>query len=446
MPGNVVPPWSRGTVDVELERHGTMDDGVGRPTVEEVRVSLRPMSGAIFVMAGPVTRQRGPVAALVSTAGWAQAAQRVLGRSWIVTAGGVIDPSQARARGASPPRARVRAPGMRRALPTIVKTAVKDSRQLRRARGFSIAPDGPWVDTDVRFVWQRHELFETAGLELARALDVPSVLFVPATLVWEANQWGVRRPGWGPYLERRHEGPALRWADAVACGSDDVAEQVLRLGADPDRILVTPTGVDLDLFDRDADPARTRSGLGVNDHFVIGWAGSFRRFHALELLVEAARGIDDACLLLVGDGPERQRIEALARRNGVRFVSTGTVPHGELPEVLAAMDVAVVTADGTARFHYSPLKIAEYLAAGLPVVAPTAGQLAERLHDGSDALLVEPGDSGALQQALRRLRDDPALRERLATGARIAARRSWSWDHQVRRVVDALDALPRVLC
>ena len=55
----------------------------------------------------------------------------------------------------------------------------------------TIDPSGPWVDTDVAFVWQRHELFQQAGLRLARKLAVPSVLFVPATVVWEAEHWGV---------------------------------------------------------------------------------------------------------------------------------------------------------------------------------------------------------------------------------------------------------------
>ncbi len=68
-------------------------------------------------------------------------------------------------------------------------------------------PVGPWRDHDIRFVWQRHDLFQMAGLQLASALDVPSVVFVPATLVWESSQWEVRRPGWATWLERFGEAP-----------------------------------------------------------------------------------------------------------------------------------------------------------------------------------------------------------------------------------------------
>ena len=72
---------------------------------------------------------------------------------------------------------------------------------------------------------------------------------------------------------------------------------------------------------------------------MIGWVGSFRSFHAVEQLIAAAPSTPDTVVLLVGDGPERRRIEQLAREAGVTAMFTGTVPHHELPEYLAAMDV-----------------------------------------------------------------------------------------------------------
>ena len=102
------------------------------------------------------------------------------------------------------------------------------------------------------------------------------------------------------------------------------------------------------------------------------------------------------------------------------------------------MDVALVLASPEGPFHYSPLKLAEYLAAGLPVIAPRVAQCTERLRDGVDALLVTPGDVRALAEALQYLRDDPAARAALGTRARAAAEERWSWDHQVQRILSAL--------
>jgi glycosyltransferase involved in cell wall biosynthesis len=239
-------------------------------------------------------------------------------------------------------------------------------------------------------------------------------------------------------VERTGEQPAFRDATLLACGTQDVAEQVVRLGGAPEKILVTPTGVDLDLFDSAPDGGSVRRDLGLDGRFVVGWVGSFRRFHAIENAVDAVARVDGATLLLVGDGPERPAVEALARERRVDAVFTGTAPHAALPSYLAAMDVAVVTASAQRSFHYSPLKLAEYLAAGRCVVAPSIGQIAERLTDGVDAVLYPAGDDRALAAALQRLRDDPSRRADLGRGARASAVRSWSWDTQIERIVGAL--------
>jgi glycosyltransferase involved in cell wall biosynthesis len=395
------------------------------------------VAGAIFVVAGPGATQLGPIAALLSTAGWASAAGRLLGTSWLVTPDGIVDPADARRWGSDPALRSSDGIRVRRWFPDVVKTAVKDLRAWRRGRRFRIDAEGPWSRTEVTFVWQRHELFQDAGLRLARTLGVPSVLFVPAVQVPEAEQWGTMRPGWGRWLERRAERPSLLAADVVACGSQAVVEQVVGAGVRERQVVVTPTGVDLAAFAQPPDPTPLRRRLGLEGRFAVGWVGSFRPFHALEQVVEATSTVSGATLLVVGDGPERGRIERLARALDVPATFTGTIPHHQLPAYLAAMDAAVLLAPRGASFHYSPLKLAEYLAAGRPVVAPAIGQLADRLTDGVDAILVPPHDVPALSAALGRLRDDPEERARLGKAARAAAEAGWSWEHQVQRVVEA---------
>jgi glycosyltransferase involved in cell wall biosynthesis len=257
--------------------------------------------------------------------------------------------------------------------------------------------------------------------------------------VWQAREWGVHRPGWGRWIELAGEQAPLRDADVVACGSEAVAAEVRRIGVDDRRIVITPTGADPDLFAAPVDRAATRRRLGLDARFVVGWVGSFRKFHALEQAVEALVGFEDATLLLVGDGPERAGLEQLARARGVALHCTGTVAHDDIPAYLAAMDVALVLAPPDRTFHYSPLKLAEYLWAGLPVIAPRSGELPSHLHDGVDSVLVRPGDRAGLANALRGLHDDPEERARLGRGAREAAAQ-WSWDRSVARVLEAASA------
>ena len=94
-------------------------------------------------------------------------------RPWIVTPAGVVSPEDARRRASRPELAPPGAAGWRRRVPVVVKTAVKDARDWRRARGFRIAPPSRGRRQDVAFVWQRHELFHTAGLDLARVARGP---------------------------------------------------------------------------------------------------------------------------------------------------------------------------------------------------------------------------------------------------------------------------------
>ncbi|MEZ5140506.1 MAG: glycosyltransferase [Acidimicrobiales bacterium] len=395
----------------------------------------------MLVLPSGADGQQGPVAALVSTAGWAAAARRVLGASWIVTPTGPMDPAAARRRGSAPELTSAGAPSWRRHLPTVAKTAAKDVRALRRAHRFRIDADGPWTGTEVAFAWQRHELFHTAGLDLADRLGVPSVLFAPATAIWESERWGVRRPGWGRAAERWGEAPALRRADLVAAGSDAVAEQVVRLGAAPERVLVVPTGVDLDLFPPALDGRAARARLGLADRFVVGWAGSFRRFHALDLAVDAVAASPGRCCCSWATGPSDRPWRPGPRR-GRGVVATGTVSHEDLPELLAAFDVALLQSPAAGTFHYSPLKVAEYLAAGRAVVAPDVAPLRRRLVADEEVVLVPPGDVRALADALagsRRSGPPGGARRR---GPR-AAERDGSWDHQVERVVARLAELGR---
>jgi len=87
------------------------------------------VKGAVFVLPATTAGEQGPVAALVSTAGWAGAARRVLGQSWIVTPAGIVEPDVARSQGSGRHLASNAAPSWRRHVPVAVKTAAKDLRQ-----------------------------------------------------------------------------------------------------------------------------------------------------------------------------------------------------------------------------------------------------------------------------------------------------------------------------
>jgi glycosyltransferase involved in cell wall biosynthesis len=326
--------------------------------------------------------------------------------------------------------------------PEVAITAYKDVRELVRALQFSrdIRQLGQ-IGGNVKFVWQRHNLFATAGLNIARSLRCPLVLFVDAPTVWEDRKFGVNRPGWGKLIEAVGETPQFRRSDLIACVSDEVALEVCKRGAMEERVIITPNGVNLERFNPRVSGETVRQQAGLTERFVVGWMGSFRPFHGLDLTIKAAallqRVVPNLALLLVGDGQERHRVQSLAQNLGLHVCFTGTVSHDAVPEYIAAMDVAVLASEATDGFHYSPMKLREYMACGRPTVAPRIGEIERLLIDGTDALLVTPGQPEALAQGIERLYRDDVLRLELGRSAR-AKVLACSWEHQVKRVWNRL--------
>ena len=122
---------------------------------------------------------------------------------------------------------------------------------------------------------------------------------------------------------------------------------------------------------------------------------------------------------------------------------TGAVAPDAIPGLLASMDIAVAPYPPLAHFYSSPLKVYEYMAAGLPIVASRIGQVGEIIQDGVTGLLVAPGDSAAFTKALIRLQNDPELRQQLGANARESVSEH-TWDHIVDHVMALVGANAQV--
>jgi len=402
-------------------------------------VSGQNRKGAAFVMPRTTREWAAATGVWIAASSWAAAARRRYGAAWVTTPGGVWTPEEILQQTA--PRATDTPSPLVRRMPVVAKTLAKDVRRYRVATSYHVSDVNDWCDVDLQFVWQHHDLFHRAGEELARRQGCPLVSFVHAPQVWEAKQWGVRRPGWGSALERYGERPQLLASDVVACVSDEVAREMRRIGVAGDRIVVCPTGVDPEKFGPHVSGLGVRERFGLGDNFTVGWAGSFRSFHGLDTLIEAFAQLlteaPEARLLLVGAGAAREDLELLTRRLRVdrSTIFTGAVSHSEVPELVAAMDVAVVSAPRDAGFHYSPQKLREYMAAGTPVVAAKVPDICRFARDGREILLFDPGDGVGLAGQLATLHRDPALRAAIGHAGRTLVVAGATWDAQLDRLV-----------
>jgi glycosyltransferase involved in cell wall biosynthesis len=181
------------------------------------------------------------------------------------------------------------------------------------------------------------------------------------------------------------------------------------------------------------------------------FAGAFRSWHGAIHLVEAikvlrARGRTEIGAVLIGDGAERPRVqEAAAGIDTILF--TGAIPHDRMPAALAAADVGVAPFDVGAHaplslgFYWSPLKMFEYMAAGLPVVAPRVDRIPSLVESGTEGLLYLPTEGGShgnvLADTLLQL-TDVTLRRRLGAAARDRAVREYSWTAHCRALEAAI--------
>lgn len=282
-------------------------------------------------------------------------------------------------------------------------------------------------------VLERASLWSHAGMAWAREHGVPGVLEVNAPLPREqAAHRGLVHADAAMRTARR----AAHDATAVVAVSRAVAAWVRDdLGVPAGRVHVVPNGV---------DPERV---AGVRPEpgrpFTVGFVGTLKPWHGLEVLARAfallRRRRPAARLLVVGDGPGRADLEhRLARSGQLRATTlTGAVDPAQVRDHLARMDVAVAPYPADVDMYFSPLKVVEALAAGVPVVASAIGDVPLLVRDGVTGLLVPPGDHELLAAALDHLAARPALRARLGAAGRASAR---TWDDVAAEVLAA--ALP----
>jgi glycosyltransferase involved in cell wall biosynthesis len=278
-------------------------------------------------------------------------------------------------------------------------------RAIRARFGFEII--------DAEFFWPDG----VAAARLGEALGVPVSVKARGS---DIDHWGHDRDAGVQMIE------AAARAQGLLAVSEALKARMIALGMPAGKIKVHHTGVDSQLFrPRDRDAAK--AALGVEGP-LIATVGALIPLKGQDLALAALAEIADATLLVVGEGPERRRLEQAARRLGVsgRVRFLGAVPHDELAAILAAADVMLLASkrEGLANVWI------EALACGTPIVIAETGAAREAV-DRPEAGRVAAREPAALAAAVREILADPPAPE----AVRAAALR-FSW----KRNSDALFA------
>lgn len=311
------------------------------------------------------------------------------------------------------------------------------AKELRWARTGAVKALARKLKPDV--VIERYYNFGGEGISAAREVGATAVLEVNAPVI---DHMGSKKAFIDHLLIVQ---PMRRWRERICHDSDLIVTPnagILPRRTPQSKIVKLEWGADTVRFHPGATGplpfTRPAGTLAV-------FAGAFRNWHGAIHLARAitelrARGRHDINALFIGDGPELSRVRAASEGlDGVIF--TGAVRHERMPACLAAADIGVAPFDLDQHaalalgFYWSPLKIFEYMATGLPVVAPRVARIPSLVAHEREGWLYDPSETGALAAALERL-SDPELRRPLGEAARERAVREYSWHAHC----EALDA------
>lgn len=279
-----------------------------------------------------------------------------------------------------------------------------------------------------------HAHFATDGLlalPMARSLGVPLVTSLHGYDVSRsrAAMLASGRWSWMLYALRRRR--LMRDGALFLAVSDAVRGRALAQGFPEDRTLTHYLGVDLARFR--PSPEEAQPGLVLHVGRLVEKKGT-------ALLIEAMAALPDARLVVIGDGPERTRLEQLASG---RAAFLGALPPDEVAAwmrrawLLAAASVTARDGDSEGL----PTVIVEAAASGVPVVGTDHSGIPEAVVDGETGFIVPERDRGALATRLRDILDSAELRRRLGAGARALAERRFDSARQIERLESLYDGL-----
>lgn len=274
-------------------------------------------------------------------------------------------------------------------------------RVLEAARAFE--PD---------VIYERATSYGVGGM-LSRALGVPLLVML---------------------LDRRFSNISLTQASKiVGTRKELVPEYVLN------KFEKTSWGANEAHFHPNFDKIDARKKLGIaEDAFVVGYAGSFKGFHGLEVMIEAAKLSPKAHFLMIGDGDRRNAIESAVERQGLseRFTFTGLVSYEELPALIIASDVGVAPYDpnkhGPSRklgrgFLNDPLKVFEYLAQKIPTITIRSPNIEELFEEEVHLKMYRATDANELAQRIEEYQNNTDLAARHAEDgfAQVLSNNTW---------------------
>lgn len=283
----------------------------------------------------------------------------------------------------------------------------------------------------------RPRLFNLAPYWAARTFSIPVINEINALKKVESG-----------LLAEKHPLPAMiAWGEKTAVNSGDAVFVVskallngIREYSFKREVVVVPNGVDTALFDpgrHDSDVIRKK--LGLNGKTVLGYVGSYQAWHGLDIsieVIERLQSVDKKYhLLLIGNGEQFSTIEKRIREKRLEHAVTQlpSISHSEIPAHIGTFDFALMTYPVFDGFYFSPLKLFEYMAMGVCVIATGIGQIGEIIEHRKCGMLVDPPEPQNFVDAVLEAESSIST---LGSEARNLVQKHYTWQINAQSIID----------
>jgi len=214
-----------------------------------------------------------------------------------------------------------------------------------------------------------------------------------------------------------------RNADHLIVNSPAYKDHLVEKGADRSKVSFISNGVDLKYFQPNQEKGKFTSEYGLEDKFIILYAGAHGPANDLETVLEASLLLSDQPeirIVLVGDGKSKSDLIAKKQEMGLtNLIFIPPMPKSRMGEVLAGADICLATLKDIPMFKMTyPNKVFDYMAAGKPTLLAIDGVIRKVIEDSRSGIFIPPGDPKALADAVLKLRNDPEYCQEMGRNAR----------------------------
>lgn len=247
------------------------------------------------------------------------------------------------------------------------------------------------------------------------------------------------------FIAKRLQLLGAKFSDKVGVVTEGIKDLLVQSGINESKIFAVGNGTDINHF-RPVKRSKALKAVGLKpNYYYIGFIGRLARWQGVDLILRAAsiilKEIPQVRFLIIGDGPEYENLRFLSKKFSIEkeCTFTGSIPYEMAPIYINSFDIAVAPfiQERNEKIGISPLKIRDYAACGIPIVASRVKGL-EMIEENNIGILVNPEDEKSLANAIIILLKNPKMRKEMGKRARELAEREFSWKKTAREILDSI--------